>query len=110
MTRIGVIICFALTLLCPVVCLAGTSDECSTHDSQSSENCEAMASGAVVNEPHFGIASPHQFQPNSDGVLPHGIAALRAESRLLVTAKQAEHAKSSPIAARRQAILQIFLF
>ena len=71
MTRIGVIICCALTLLCPVVCLAGSSGECSAHDSQSSENCEAMAIGAIWwNEPDFGIASPHQFQPTSDGVLP----------------------------------------
>jgi hypothetical protein len=110
MIRVGVIVCFALTLLCPIFCLAGTSDECSDHALRNTENCEAMSIGAVVEKSDLGAASRHQFLPTIDGFSLPATAARGVDRRLRATSRQREHAKSPPIAARRQAILQIFLF
>ena len=61
MIRIAASICFALTLLCPVFCLAEIGDECSAHASLDGENCEAMSIGAVVEKPSIGVASADQL-------------------------------------------------
>jgi hypothetical protein len=60
MLRVTVIICFLLTLFCPVFCLAKTDSECSAHAPQDGENCEAMSIGAVVEKPGSGVPSPQK--------------------------------------------------
>ena len=65
MRRIAVTICFALTLLCPVFCLANASDECSEHSQPMSENCEAMTFGAVVEKVQLTTNHSHSMpSPN----------------------------------------------
>jgi hypothetical protein len=110
MLRITVIICFTLTLLCPVFCLARTGDECSAQEQPMSENCEAMTFGAVVEQPNNGIASPHQLLPSVDGLSLSEPTAVGPTGRAQSTLRHHSHAKSPPDAARRQAFLQTFLF
>jgi hypothetical protein len=69
MIRMVVSIWFALTLLCPVFCLAETGGDCSAYAPQDGDNCEAMSIGAVVEKPGFGMASPDQSLPAFDGFL-----------------------------------------
>jgi hypothetical protein len=110
MIRIGVSICFALTLLCPVFCLAETGGECSAHASLDGENCEAMSIGAVVEKPGFGMASPDRSLPAFDGLLSSTTAVLDPVRRLRSAARHRERTKPPPAAARRHALLQTFLF
>jgi hypothetical protein len=110
MIRMGVIICFALTLLCPVFCLAATGDECSAHASLNGDNCEAMSIGAVVEKPARGISSPGQSILSSDGLLSPATSAVDPAGRWRLAARYWEQTKPSPTAARRQALLQAFLF
>jgi hypothetical protein len=109
MIRLGVSICFALTLLCPVFCLAETGGECSAHASLDGENCEAMSIGAVVEKPGIGLVSPDQSLPAFDGFLSSESAALDRD-RGLRSARYREQTKPPPVAARRHALLQSFLF
>ena len=69
MLRITAIICFTLTLFCPVFCLADTDSHCSAHAEQSGDNCEAMSVGAVVAKLTCSIISPHQYLLSLEGVL-----------------------------------------
>jgi hypothetical protein len=108
--RIGVSICFALTLLCPVFCLAETGGECSAHASLDGENCEAMSIGAVVEKPGIGMPSPDQSLPAFDGFLSSESAALDRDRGLRLAARHREQTKPPPAAARRHALLQTFLF
>jgi hypothetical protein len=85
-----VIICFALTLLCPIFCLAGTSDECSDHASRNTENCDAKSIGAVVEKSDLGTASRHQFPPTIDGFSLRATAARGVDRRLRATSRQRE--------------------
>jgi hypothetical protein len=110
MIRLGVSICFALTLLCPVFCLAEMDGECSAHAPQDGDNCEAMSIGAVVEKPALGVASADQAFPSLDFCLSSDFAALDAACRLRLAAGHREEAKPPPAAARRHALLQTFLF
>ncbi len=109
MIRIAVSLCFGLTLLCPVFCLAETGGECSAHAPQDGDNCEAMSIGAVVEKTASGFASADQSLSSYDGFVTSGFAALDAVGRLRRAAGHREKAKPPP-AARRHALLQIFLF
>jgi hypothetical protein len=107
MLRITAIICFTLTLFCPVFCLADT--DCSAHAERNGGNCEAMSIGAIVEKPTCGIISPHQDLLSLDGVLSPATAGVTSFSRFLLDARHPAAAKPPP-AARRQALLQSFLF
>jgi hypothetical protein len=110
MIRITMSLCFALTLLCPVFCLTGTGGDCSAHGSQDGDNCEAMSIGAVVEQTASGCASADQWLPSLDGFVVSGITAVDPAGRLRRAAGYREEAKPPPAAARRQSLLQIFLF
>ena len=109
MIRVATIACFTLTLFCPVVCLAGRDDsECSASTNANSENCEAVAIGAVIEKSdHAFPSSLDQWLPSIDRVPRVDIAA--SGCRVYVTGWHHEWPKPPP-ADRRQAILQIFLF
>jgi hypothetical protein len=110
MVRIGAVLCFALTLLCPIFCLAETGDACSAHASRDGENCEAMSIGAVVEKLTRGIASPDQSLLFSEGLPAPAKVALDPSRRSRSTAWYRGRAKPPPAASRRQALLQSFLF
>ena len=110
MPRVAVIICFTLTLLCPVFCLANTGDACSDLSQPMSQNCEAMSFGALVDKADSGIASPRQLLPSLDGLNLPEIVADGYWDRLSSALRHRLRAKSPPDAPRRQALLQTFLF
>ena len=109
MFQITAIICFTLTLFCPVVCLADTDSDCSAHAEQNGNNCEAMSIGAVVTKPTCGIISPHQYILSLDGLLSAAAADVNSFNRFLSDARHQVAGKPPP-AGRRQALLQSFLF
>jgi hypothetical protein len=109
MLRITAIICFTLTLFCPVFCLAGTDGDCSAHAERDGDNCEAMSIGAIVEKPNDGIISPHQYVLSLDGLLSPAMADVNSFNRFLLNARHSVAAKPPP-AACRQALLQSFLF
>ena len=109
MLRIMAIVCFTLTLFCPVFCLADTDSDCSAQAEQNSDNCEAMSVGAVVAKPTCGIISPQQYLLSLDGLLSPPTADATSFNRFLSDARHSAAAKPPP-AARRQALLQSFLF
>jgi hypothetical protein len=109
MLRITAIICFTLTLFCPLVCLADTDSDCSAHAGQNGDNCEAMSIGAVVAKPTCGIISPHQYLLSLEGLLSPATVDANSFNRFLLNARHRAAAKPPP-AARRQALLQSFLF
>jgi hypothetical protein len=110
MIRIGVSLCFALTLLCPVFCLEETGGECSAHASLDGENCEAMSVGAVLEKPGIGLVSPDHSLPAFDGFSASESTALDCDRGLRLAARHREQTKPPPAAARRHALLQTFLF
>jgi hypothetical protein len=110
MIRVIVTICFALTLLCPVFCLADTDRECSSTVQPDGDNCEAMSIGAVVEKSDFGTLSPGHFLPSLDGLLPIEPAKCGCDCRLPSARRYWRHPKPPPEAARRHALLQSFLF
>jgi hypothetical protein len=110
MIRMVVSIWFALTLLCPVFCLAETGGDCSAYAPQDGDNCEAMSIGAVVEKPGIGVASADQSLPSLDGFVVSGFAALDPAARWRLAAGHREEIKPPPAAARRHALLQTFLF
>jgi hypothetical protein len=110
MIRIAASICFALTLLCPVLCLANSADDCSAHAPLDGENCEAMSIGAVVEKPGIGVSSPDQFLPSLDGFATSALAVFESACGLRLAASHRAQVKPPPAAARRHALLQSFLF
>ena len=110
MRRIAVTICFTLTLLCPVFCLANAGDECSEHSQPMSENCEAMTFGAVVEKVHSSIPSLHELLPSLAGFSVSDAVAGDCRDWWRFVPQNRSHAKSPPDAARRHALLQSFLF
>jgi hypothetical protein len=110
MVRVTVIICFILTLFCPVFCLAKTDSECSAHASLDDENCEAKSIGAVVEKPGLGVPSPHKCLLSLEGFLSPVTADLVPTRRLWLGARLRALSKPPPAAARRHALLQTFLF
>ncbi len=103
------IFCFTLTLFCPVFCLADSDADCSAHAEQNGDNCEAMSIGAVVEKPNGSIITPHQYLLALDGLLSPATANVNSFNRFLLDARRRVAAKPPP-AARRQALLQSYLF
>ncbi len=110
MIRMTVSIWFALTLLCPVFCLAEAGGECSAFAPQDGDNCEAMSIGAVFEKPGIDMEAADQSLPSLDGFVDSGLAALYPAPRLRLDAEHREKTKPPPAAARRHALLQTFLF
>lgn len=110
MLRTAVTICFALTLLCPVICLADTGDECSEHSQPMSRNCEAMSFGAVIEKVDSCISSLHDFVLCLDTLSLSKIVADRSRDRTRLAHEHPLRAKLPPDASRRHALLQTFLF
>jgi hypothetical protein len=113
MIRVTALICFVLSLLCPVFCLAKTAGagECSDCAQSTGENCEAMSVGAVVeksdNHTQFqGHALPSFF----DEPFSSSESAPGSRDWLRLGCWIRDHAKAPPSAARRHALLQSFLF
>ncbi|WP_422930297.1 hypothetical protein [Singulisphaera sp. PoT] len=108
MSRLIAFICLALALLCPVLCIAETAeDRCGPADG---EVCEAMAVGAVITVSNDGLVSLHALAPSLDGVLP--VAISPPASLVLWSSTRCDRTPRGlpPNAARRQALLQRFLF
>ena len=109
MIRIAISLCFSLTLLCPVFCLAEADGDCSDHGRSSGKNCEAMSVGAVVVKSETGttqfVPLPSVAEPflsaESFAVVSHPWLQLEAWNRA---------STKPPPAATRQALLQMFLF
>lgn len=110
MIRLAVSICFALTLLCPVFCLAETGGECSAYSPPDGDNCQAMSIGAVLEKPALVVPSADQALPSVDFWLSSDFAALDAACRLRFAAGRREETRPPPAAARFHALLQTFLF
>jgi hypothetical protein len=108
--RAAASICFALTLLCPVFCLAKTDSECSAHAPLDGENSEAMSIGAVIEKPGVGVPSPHNCLLCMEGLASAPTAKLDPARRLRLAARHRALSKPPPTAARRHALLQTFLF
>jgi hypothetical protein len=110
MLRMIAIICFTLTLFCPVFCLADTDSECSDHVQRNDGNCEAMSIGAVVEKSNRGVRTLYQLLPSFNGFLYADAAVSGSACRLQSARWYREHSKPPPTAMRRHALLQSFLF
>ena len=110
MIRIAASICFALTLLCPVFCLANTADECTACASADGENCEAMSIGAVVEKLGTGVSMSERCLPSFDDFVSPDLAALKIGRGLRSAVRRGEETRPPTEAARRHALLQTFLF
>jgi hypothetical protein len=110
MARITVILCFMLTLLCPVFCLAKSGGDCSAHDQPMSENCEAMTFGAKLEKPETGIPSEHQLLPCAHGLCLPEMVTVDSYGGLHSIVHISRNAKPPPDGPRRHALLQTFLF
>ena len=110
MTRMLVITCFALTLLCPVFCLAQAGDDCCAQTQTGSDNCEAMSFGAVVEKPGAPESLLCRALSAIDGFLPPASLGSGSLCCARSTFLPRSHTKSPPPATRRQALLQTFLF
>jgi hypothetical protein len=109
MIRIAAILCFSLTLLCPIFCLAEVDGKCSDHDQLSGRNCEAMSVGAVVAKPVVDATPLYQLLPALDFLLSADYPGVGSHSRVTLAAWNRANTKAPP-AATRQALLQTFLF
>jgi hypothetical protein len=110
MIRIAAILCFSLTLLCPVFCLAGAAgDGCAERGHSADENCEAMAVGAVVAKSTAAVAPAGPSSPALDRLLPDGWPA-RGCRRMSSSASRDRSPPRPPSASLRHALLQCFLF
>ena len=106
MTRIAIVFCFFLTLLCPVFCLAGEDGGCSEHSQETGQNCEAMTVGAVV------------IESDTVAILSWSLLLLgtifsiwpRFVVARTLTAFRHRSVSKPPPAAVRQSLLQVFLF
>lgn len=108
MSRLVVLTCLALLLICPFVCLAETVGErCGRADG---DVCESMALGAVVADSTDAPTSPHELAPCLDEPFP---TALPSSASLLVWSRLAcdRMPRGKPLdARRRRSLLQSFLF
>jgi hypothetical protein len=109
MIRVTVILCFTLTLLCPVFCLAEGDGECSPYAQADGDNCEAMTFGAVLEKTEAGAASADQLLPSFDGPLTPESAAFGSYRRLNLSPRCRWHSPLPSVAKRRRALLQTFL-
>jgi hypothetical protein len=110
MIRVTAAVCFLLTLLCPVVCLANLDGDACAAVEPNSENCEAMSIGAVFEKPVIGVASLHQLCPSLDSFLQLKLRLVSGESHPQMTRWLQCHTKPPSPALRRLAVLQAFLF
>jgi hypothetical protein len=109
MIRIAAILCFSLTLLCPIFCLAEVDGECSDHGQSNGRNCEAMSVGAVVVKPEIVTTPLDYLLPTTDFLFLADLPGVGSYRWLQLIAWNRANAKSPP-AATRQALLQTFLF
>jgi hypothetical protein len=113
MIRVTALICFVLSLLCPVFCLAKTAGagECSDCTQSTGENCEAMSVGAVVEKSdHHTQFQDHALPSFFDEPFSPADSAPGSRDSLWSASWNRDHAKAPPTAARRHALLQSFLF
>jgi hypothetical protein len=110
MSRIVISMCFALTLLCPIVCLANNGDECASHESLMGDNCEAMLFGAVVEKPSSDVVSQAHSLPAFDSFVLLTSFSSGCDFRLQCGLQYEERCQPPPTAARRHSLLQSFLF
>ena len=109
MIRIAATLCFSLTLLCPIFCLAEADGECSDHGQPSGRNCEAMSVGAVVIKSEVSTTPLYPLLPAFDRLFPAESPVVCSCRRLQLADWNRANTKSPP-AAMRQALLQTFLF
>jgi hypothetical protein len=109
MIRIAATLCFSLTLLCPIFCLAEVDGECSDHGQSNGRNCEAMSVGAVVVKPEIATTPLYHLLPTADFLFLAEFTGVVSHRWLQLTAWNRSNAKAPP-AAIRQALLQTFLF
>ncbi len=110
MTRIAAAICLALTLLCPVLCLAETAEEWAVDGQTCGDVCDAVSIGAVIDKAENGPASPLDLTPAFAAYLPLDFLTSGFHFLPLSALRGGKPAKLPPIATRRQALLQTFLF
>src|SRR5258708_5859078 len=108
MIRISAALCFSLTLLCPIFCLAEVDGDCSNHDQAEGRNCEAMSIGAVVVKSEIGTSPLCQLLPSVDQLLATESSAVGPRLRLQLAAWIRANTKAPP-ASTRQALLQTYL-
>jgi hypothetical protein len=109
MIRIAATLCFSLTLLCPIFCLAEADGECSDHGQSSGRNCEAMSVGAVVIESEVSTTPLYHLLLAFDLLFPAESPVVDSYRWLQLADWNRANTKSPP-AAMRQALLQTFLF
>lgn len=109
MIRIVATLCFSLTLLCPIFCLAEGDGHCSDHGQSEGRNCEAMSIGAVVAK-SVNDTTPHrQVLSCVDQLLSTESPAAPFRHRMLLAVWNRAATKPPP-ASTRHALLQSFLF
>jgi hypothetical protein len=109
MIRIAATLCFSMTLLCPIFCLAEVGGDCSDHGPSNGRNCEAMSIGAVVVKSEIGATPLCQWLPSIDQLLQIESPAVGSPRWLQLAAWNRAKTKPPP-ASTRQALLQTFLF
>jgi hypothetical protein len=109
MIRMAATLCFSLTLLCPIFCLAEVGGDCSDHGQSNGRNCEAMSVGAVVVKSVIGTTPLCQLLPSMDQLLPTESPVVGSPRWLQLVAWNRANTKPPP-ASTRQALLQTFLF
>ncbi|MDR3638216.1 MAG: hypothetical protein P4L84_30710 [Isosphaeraceae bacterium] len=109
MIRIAATLCFSLTLLCPIVCLAEAGDDCVDHGQSDGGNCEAMSIGAVVAKSVIDTTPLCSLLPAVDQLVPTVSPAAGCHRGLPLAAWNRANAKPPP-ASTRHALLQTFLF
>ncbi len=109
MIRIAATLCFYVTLLCPVFCLADEAGPCSGDAQTDARNCEAMTIGAVVVKSVIDTSPLRSWLPALDGLLPPAPSAV-GPPRRVTPAVWNRAASRPPNASTRHALLQVFLF
>jgi hypothetical protein len=109
MIRIAATLCFSLTLLCPIFCLAEADGDCSDYGQSKGRNCEAMSIGAVVVKSETGTTSLYQLLPFVNAFLPTESPAVGSHRWSQLAVWNRANTKPPP-ASTRQSLLQTFLF
>jgi hypothetical protein len=109
MIRIVATLCFSLTLLCPIFCLAEGDGDCSDHGRSDGRNCEAMSVGAVVVKSVNDTTTHCLLLSAVDRLLSTESPAIPFCHRTPLAAWNRAVTKPPP-ASTRHALLQSFLF
>jgi hypothetical protein len=109
MIRIAATLCFSLTLLCPIFCLAEADGDCSDQGQSKGRNCEAMSIGAVVVKSEISTTSLYNLLPSVDVLLPTESSSVGSHRWSQLAVWNRANSKPPP-ASTRQALLQTFLF